>query len=208
MFWVWLKFCKVCNIANVDRAWAGRKVLFVVYVAKVLRWFNVHYRVAMVGVPQGAMRVASQIWQVVLASQTLQVFCFGPSQKGTICSSAISTLWQKELMDVFSMFYLVIGGCGCTLVVMPPSALDHLSMYLWSIFPKFCPRCEHIIIYLGVPIAIHSEEDDDDYGTHKLEKTQHLFCYVTQFGGDSPWNHIHTFHCQDSSSLKISFESL
>jgi hypothetical protein len=41
----------------------------------------------MVGVPQGAMRVASQIWQVVLASQTLQVFCFGPSQKGTICSS-------------------------------------------------------------------------------------------------------------------------
>jgi len=41
----------------------------------------------MVGVPQGAMRVASQIWQVVLASQTLQVFYFGPSQKGTICSS-------------------------------------------------------------------------------------------------------------------------
>jgi hypothetical protein len=41
----------------------------------------------MVGAPQGAMRVASQIWQVVLASQTLQVFCFGPSQKGTICSS-------------------------------------------------------------------------------------------------------------------------
>jgi hypothetical protein len=34
------------------------------------------------------------------------------------------------------------------------------------------------------------------------------FCYVTQFGGDSPWNHIHTFHCQDSSNLKILFESL
>jgi hypothetical protein len=32
----------------------------------------------MVGEPQGAMRVTSQIWQVVL---------FGPSQKGTICSS-------------------------------------------------------------------------------------------------------------------------
>jgi hypothetical protein len=43
----------------------------------------------MVGAPQGAMRLASQIWQVVLASQTLQVFCFGPSQKGTICSSVI-----------------------------------------------------------------------------------------------------------------------
>jgi hypothetical protein len=43
------------------------------------------------------MRVALQIWQIVFALQTLQVFCFcftnpsgfsfGPSQKGTICSS-------------------------------------------------------------------------------------------------------------------------
>jgi hypothetical protein len=49
------------------------------------------------GAPQVEMRVASQIWQIVFASQTLQVFCFsfanplgflfGPSQKGTICSS-------------------------------------------------------------------------------------------------------------------------
>jgi hypothetical protein len=49
------------------------------------------------GAPQVAMRVALQIWQIVFASQTLQVFCFyfanpsgfsfGPSQKGTICSS-------------------------------------------------------------------------------------------------------------------------
>jgi hypothetical protein len=49
------------------------------------------------GAPQVAMRVASQIWQIVFASQTLQVFCFcfanpssfsfGLSQKGTICSS-------------------------------------------------------------------------------------------------------------------------
>jgi hypothetical protein len=49
------------------------------------------------GAPQVAMRVASQIWQIVFASQTLQVFCFffanpsgfsfGPSQKGRICSS-------------------------------------------------------------------------------------------------------------------------
>jgi len=29
----------------------------------------------MVGEPQGAMRVASQIWQVVFASQTFPVFC-------------------------------------------------------------------------------------------------------------------------------------
>jgi hypothetical protein len=33
-------------------------------------------------------------------------------------------------MDVFSMFYLVIGGCGCTSMVMLPLALDHLNMYL------------------------------------------------------------------------------
>ncbi len=49
------------------------------------------------GAPQVAMRVTSQIGQIVFASQTLQVFCFcftnplgfsfGPSQKGTICSS-------------------------------------------------------------------------------------------------------------------------
>jgi hypothetical protein len=51
------------------------------------------------GAPQVAMRVTSQIWQIVFALQTLQVFCFcfanplgfsfGPSQKGTICSSEI-----------------------------------------------------------------------------------------------------------------------
>jgi len=51
------------------------------------------------GAPQVAMRVASQIWQIVFASQTFQVFCFcfvnplgfsfGPSQKSTICSSEV-----------------------------------------------------------------------------------------------------------------------
>jgi hypothetical protein len=51
----------------------------------------------MSGAPQVAMRIASQIWQIFFASQTLQVFCFsfanpsdflfGPLQKGTICSS-------------------------------------------------------------------------------------------------------------------------
>jgi len=35
----------------------------------------------MVGEPQGAMRVASQIWQVVFASQTLPVFCFALCKK-------------------------------------------------------------------------------------------------------------------------------
>jgi hypothetical protein len=51
----------------------------------------------MTGAPQVAMRKASQIWQIFFPSQTLHVFCFsfakpsdfwfGPSQKGTICSS-------------------------------------------------------------------------------------------------------------------------
>ncbi len=76
-----IKRCEVWNITRVDGDWAGRKVLFVVYVAKVLRWFKVHYKLAMVGEPQGAMRVASQIWQVVFASQTLPVFCLAFRKK-------------------------------------------------------------------------------------------------------------------------------
>jgi len=35
----------------------------------------------MVGAPQGAMRHASQIWQVVFASQTLEVFCLAFRKK-------------------------------------------------------------------------------------------------------------------------------
>jgi len=35
----------------------------------------------MVGTPQGAMRHASQIWQVVFASQTLEVFCLALRKK-------------------------------------------------------------------------------------------------------------------------------
>jgi len=42
---------------------------------------KVHYKLAMGGAPQGAMRVTSQIWQVVFALQTLQVFCFALHKK-------------------------------------------------------------------------------------------------------------------------------
>jgi hypothetical protein len=35
----------------------------------------------MVGAPQGAMRHASQIWQVVFVSQTLEVFCLALRKK-------------------------------------------------------------------------------------------------------------------------------
>jgi hypothetical protein len=42
---------------------------------------KVHYKLAMGGAPQGAMHVASQIWQVVLFSQTLQVLCLALRKK-------------------------------------------------------------------------------------------------------------------------------
>jgi len=35
----------------------------------------------MVGEPQGAMHVASHIWQVVFASQTLSIFCLALRKK-------------------------------------------------------------------------------------------------------------------------------
>jgi len=76
-----IKHYEMWNIARVDGDWAGCKVLFVVYVAKVLRWNKVHYKLAMGGAPQVAMRVASQIWQVVFASQTFQVFCLALRKK-------------------------------------------------------------------------------------------------------------------------------
>jgi hypothetical protein len=60
----------------------------------------------MSGAPQVAMRIASQIWQIFFASQTLQVFCFsfanpsdflfGPSQKGTICSNEHEGIAQHK----------------------------------------------------------------------------------------------------------------
>ncbi len=60
------------------------------WVAKFCLWYmsqkccddcKVHYKLVMGGAPQGAMRVASQIWQVVFASQTLQVFCLALRKK-------------------------------------------------------------------------------------------------------------------------------
>jgi hypothetical protein len=48
------------------------------------------------GAPQGAMRVALQIWQVIFASQTLQVFCL-----------ALRT--KAQYVVVFFGFFLVIS---------------------------------------------------------------------------------------------------
>jgi len=70
----------------------------------------------MVGVPQGAMRVALQIWQVVLASQTLQVFYFGPSQKGTICSSACGCHHNSQC-KVTNSTLIPRGNFHCTMAM-------------------------------------------------------------------------------------------
>ncbi len=93
-----IKRCEVWNITRVDGNWTGRKVSFVVYVAKVLRWNKVHYKLAMGGAAQVAKRVASQIWQVVFASQTFQVFCLTLRKKAQYvvvimfsCNTLIST---------------------------------------------------------------------------------------------------------------------
>jgi hypothetical protein len=52
------------------------------------------------GAPQGAMRVASQIWQVVFASQTLQVFCLAFCKKAQYVVVIIGPIftWLGESM--------------------------------------------------------------------------------------------------------------
>jgi ribosomal protein S27E len=55
------------------------------------------------GAPQGAMCVASQIWQVVFSSQTLQVFCLALCKKAqyvvvdkNICAKSLKeNRWGK-----------------------------------------------------------------------------------------------------------------
>jgi hypothetical protein len=47
------------------------------------------------GAPQGAMRVALQIWQVVFASQTLQVFCLAFRKKAQY---VVVTCKEKECL--------------------------------------------------------------------------------------------------------------
>jgi hypothetical protein len=79
-----IKRCEVWNIARVNGDWAGRKVLFVVYVAKVLRWLKVHYKLAMGGQHKlrcvlhckyGKLFLLHKPFRFfVFASQTLQVF--------------------------------------------------------------------------------------------------------------------------------------
>ncbi len=139
-----IKRCEVWNIVRVDRDWAGRKVFFVVYVAKVLRWLKVHYKLAMGGAPQVAMRVALQIWQIVFASQTLQVFCFcfanpsgfsfGPSQKGTICNSD----WPRLTLFWHDIKYVTSTSKQTHCVLMD-------IQMLWQ---PYCNTCRFVFLTL------------------------------------------------------------
>jgi hypothetical protein len=54
------------------------------------------------GAPQGAMRVASQIWQVVFASQTLQVFCLAFRKKAqyVVVMVLVKLLLQAAAMEI------------------------------------------------------------------------------------------------------------
>jgi hypothetical protein len=55
------------------------------------------------GAPQGAMRVASQIWQVVFSSQTLQVFCLALRKKAQYVVVIIHMSLHKPNNELVSM---------------------------------------------------------------------------------------------------------
>jgi len=92
----------------------------------------------MSGAPQVAMRSALQSWQIFFPSQTLQVICFsfakpsdflfGPSQKGTICSSACldqHTCYTKQIASEVVDFYLTITKV-CINFELQPSKQDKM----------------------------------------------------------------------------------
>jgi hypothetical protein len=65
------------------------------------------------GAPEGAMRVASQIWQVVFASQTLQVFCLAFRKKAqyvVVNASKVvhsfSTTRFDDIVNIFATFVI------------------------------------------------------------------------------------------------------
>jgi hypothetical protein len=60
------------------------------------------------GAPQGAMRVASQIWQVVFAPQTLQVFCLAFRKKAQYVVVLINFLCD-QLVQLLTKNQLFIG---------------------------------------------------------------------------------------------------
>jgi hypothetical protein len=69
------------------------------------------------GAAQVAMRVASQIWQVVFASQTLQVFCLALYKKA-------------QYVVVFSLFHLRLFSDTVSffLAIVNYISLDYLQL--------------------------------------------------------------------------------
>jgi hypothetical protein len=69
----------------------------------------------MVGAPQGAMRVASQIWQVVFASQTLEVFCLALRKKAQYV--VVLNNFQSDHSIPFFFFYTKFHQQNLCLVI-------------------------------------------------------------------------------------------
>jgi hypothetical protein len=70
------------------------------------------------GAPQGAMRVASQIWQVVFASQTLQVFCLAFRKKAQYVVVNTKSTCVFDQTSYASLFYT------------GPQWLNHVNFFL------------------------------------------------------------------------------
>ncbi len=77
----------------------------------------------MVGEPQGAMCVVSQIWQVVFASQTLPVFCLAFRKK------AQCVVMYKGEGDGFPQVRVMVNLVSPSLLVVSPSTKSVLAMH-------------------------------------------------------------------------------
>ncbi len=145
------------NIARVDGDWTGRKVLFVVYVTKVLQWLKVHYKLAMGGAPQVAMCVALQIWQIVFASQTLKVFRLALRKKAQYVVVMIphihrGEMWNyKKRMNYYMSWYRWVNSYKC----IASKTHDVKCIKRWALcyldfFDNFCS-----LEFLGFLWALH-----------------------------------------------------
>jgi predicted PhzF superfamily epimerase YddE/YHI9 len=107
---------------------------------------KVHYKLAMGGALEGAMRVASQIWQVVFASQTLQVFCLAFRKKAQYvvvtaaghCLVELSSADHVKGLEVRSDEVVTSGCFGMIITASCSSAKDSHYDFVSRFFcPKF-----------------------------------------------------------------------
>jgi hypothetical protein len=97
------------------------------------------------GGPQGAMRVASQIWQVVFPSQTLQVFCLALCKKAqyvvVMCSPLLFHMHRNILLMVCSNLEFERVDFSCSNAFHPPLVQVHLLegiMSKYMFWPQTC----------------------------------------------------------------------